>query len=358
MNTLEQIILLLISGQGILLSFALLASFFKKKYGAFFFGIIVFVITLEILTNWAISVQYTNQTTAIPFWTLGSYLLIPPALWFFLQSTSRVTFSLPKYTWWFFLPAITEIMVEFISFYLNRKLEYNYQLINNSVWYFFTEMLPVIGMLIVLFLFSKQLYDLQVKLKTASIKDIPCKIGKLYTFLVVFSTFTILWIAVGIFEFQIFYYVQIFMLFFVFAFGYANYFIPTLFDPPKVLSTRILDASESKFEDRKELDRLTDLFESEKIFLEHKLTLKMVAERLQLPQNYVSGLINSYHQSNFNVYVNQYRVEEVKRRLNDPKEKNKTLLAIALDSGFSSKSSFNKTFKEITGKNPSEYLKK
>lgn len=148
------------------------------------------------------------------------------------------------------------------------------------------------------------------------------------------------------------------MLFFVFIFGYTNYFIPTLFDPPKVLNTRILETSESKFDDRSELNRLTDLFESKKIYLEQKLTLKMVAEKLQLPQNYVSGLINSYHQSNFNVFVNTYRVEEVKRRLNDPNEANKTLLAIALDSGFSSKSSFNKTFKEITGKNPSDYLKK
>ena len=52
----------------------------------------------------------------------------------------------------------------------------------------------------------------------------------------------------------------------------------------------------------------------------------------------------------------RYRVEEVKQRLKDSKYKNFTILAIAYDSGFNSKSAFNTIFKDLTGMTPSQYL--
>jgi len=60
---------------------------------------------------------------------------------------------------------------------------------------------------------------------------------------------------------------------------------------------------------------------------------------------------------NFYTLVNDYRIDEVKRRLVDPQYKNLTILAIAYDSGFNAKSSFNTIFKEKTGVTPSEYLR-
>lgn len=357
MDNLDKIILLLISGQGLLLSIALIASILKKKYGAFFFGWIVFVITLEVLAIWAVAVNYTNRPDAIPFWTLGSYLLAPPALWFFLTSASDTSFQFSRKIWWFFVPAIVEIVVELVSFYAYRITDISFRLMENPVWYHFTETLPIVAMIVVLIVFSRQLTTIHQQLKKMKIENPLQKIGKLYVFLAVFGLFTILWIAVGIFNLQIFNYIQAFLLAFIFIFGYVSYFQPSLFDPPKILTSRLFEASDSKFNDSQELEKLKQLFETDHIYLEQKLTLKMVAEHLQLPQNYVSGLINSYHNTNFSTFVNSYRVEEVKKRMNDPKEQNKTLLGIALESGFSSKSSFNKTFKEITGKNPSEYLK-
>ncbi|HDR67474.1 MAG TPA: helix-turn-helix domain-containing protein, partial [Bacteroidaceae bacterium] len=55
---------------------------------------------------------------------------------------------------------------------------------------------------------------------------------------------------------------------------------------------------------------------------------------------------------------NDYRVEEVKKRLQDPKFKHLTILAIAYESGFNSKSSFNTIFKERTGLTPSDYVQR
>ena len=56
-------------------------------------------------------------------------------------------------------------------------------------------------------------------------------------------------------------------------------------------------------------------------------------------------------------FVNGYRVDEVKSRLKDPKNSQYTILSIAYDSGFNSKSSFNIIFKKFTGLTPSQFVK-
>jgi AraC-like DNA-binding protein len=66
-------------------------------------------------------------------------------------------------------------------------------------------------------------------------------------------------------------------------------------------------------------------------------------------------VINERFQLNFFDFINQYRVSEVKERIADPKNDNFTLLGIALESGFNSKSAFNRIFKKLTGQTPSQF---
>ena len=68
----------------------------------------------------------------------------------------------------------------------------------------------------------------------------------------------------------------------------------------------------------------------------------------------LSRVINSGFGQNFNDYVNEYRVREAERRLRDPRFRHYTLLAVALESGFNSKSTFNRVFKKLRGATPSE----
>jgi AraC-like DNA-binding protein len=92
-----------------------------------------------------------------------------------------------------------------------------------------------------------------------------------------------------------------------------------------------------------------------KPYLNNQLTLYQLAEEVNIPPHYLSRIINAYYQQNFFEFINRYRVDEFKKRLIDPKFKNYTLLAIAFDCGFNSKSSFNRLFKKDTGSTPSEY---
>ncbi|MBX2895763.1 MAG: AraC family transcriptional regulator [Cyclobacteriaceae bacterium] len=102
---------------------------------------------------------------------------------------------------------------------------------------------------------------------------------------------------------------------------------------------------------------LTKLMHKEKLFLTPELTLSMVSAHLNIHPNTLSAVINRVEEKNFFDYINTMRVEEFKERISKAENHSYTLLAIAHDCGFNSKTSFNRNFKNITGQSPSEYLK-
>ena len=95
----------------------------------------------------------------------------------------------------------------------------------------------------------------------------------------------------------------------------------------------------------------------EKPYLDRELTIYDLSEQLKIPRHILSEVINEHMGKNFYHLINDYRVKEVKERMKQEDLKQLTILAIAFDSGFNSKSSFNTIFKEKTGQTPSEYLK-
>lgn len=92
-----------------------------------------------------------------------------------------------------------------------------------------------------------------------------------------------------------------------------------------------------------------------KPYLDNELTIRKLATLLEMQPHHLSQVINSSLNSNFYTFVNKYRIQEVIDLMKDPQRKHHTILAIAYDSGFKSKSSFNTIFKKMTGKTPSEY---
>jgi AraC-like DNA-binding protein len=98
--------------------------------------------------------------------------------------------------------------------------------------------------------------------------------------------------------------------------------------------------------------------EQEKPYLERELSIGDLAKHLRTSRHYITEVINYHMGKNFYYFINEYRVEEVKRRLLDPRYRNLTILAIAYDAGFNSKSAFNTIFKDMTGMTPTEYYKK
>nr|WP_298556261.1 helix-turn-helix domain-containing protein [uncultured Algibacter sp.] len=83
----------------------------------------------------------------------------------------------------------------------------------------------------------------------------------------------------------------------------------------------------------------------------------MLSKELNLSEGYISQLINKNSNLNFNDYINSLRITDAKNMLVDSEYNNYTILAIGLESGFNSKSSFYTAFKKFTGKTPVEYKK-
>ena len=101
--------------------------------------------------------------------------------------------------------------------------------------------------------------------------------------------------------------------------------------------------------------KLKDLMEGEQPYLNNELNLFELATMMDISPHNLTEIINKYADKNFYDFINAYRVEEVKRRIQDPSSGNFTLLAIGLEAGFNSKSSFNSVFKKHTGMTPSEF---
>lgn len=103
------------------------------------------------------------------------------------------------------------------------------------------------------------------------------------------------------------------------------------------------------------MQRLLKYMDEKKPYLEEGLTLTGLAQELNMTRNQLSALINGSTGDNFYRFINKYRIEEVKKLFSDPSKKDYTILAMAYEAGFPSKSSFHNIFKNFTGLTPTEY---
>jgi len=120
---------------------------------------------------------------------------------------------------------------------------------------------------------------------------------------------------------------------------------------PKYAKTRLQDDRADIY-----LQKLLEYLHREKPWNQPNLTLKDLAEKLDIAEYHLSQIINEKLGQNFFNLINGYRVEEVKQEIGDPRYAHLSLLGIAFDSGFNSKSSFNSIFKKHTSMTPTEFL--
>jgi AraC-like DNA-binding protein len=95
-----------------------------------------------------------------------------------------------------------------------------------------------------------------------------------------------------------------------------------------------------------------------KPYLNPDLSINDLAGQTGIPRHYITQILNYNYNRNFFTFINEYRVNEVISRFNDPRFNHYTILAIAFDSGFNSKTTFNSFFKIRTGMTPSEFRNK
>lgn len=156
----------------------------------------------------------------------------------------------------------------------------------------------------------------------------------------------------------------------VFFIGYYGLKQSTIFsnvDLPNVVDTTIapLAKQEEKYASsrigddiaKKHVANLRKTMEETKPYLNSKLSIGMLSTSLNISSHHLSQILNDQLGKNFFDFVNEYRVEEIKIKIGAPEFAHLTILGLAYDCGFNSKSSFNSVFKKVTGVTPSDFKK-
>jgi AraC-like DNA-binding protein len=103
------------------------------------------------------------------------------------------------------------------------------------------------------------------------------------------------------------------------------------------------------------LKDLIKVMKIEKPYINNEINLQNLAQRLSISGHHLSQIINDKLNQNFYDFINEYRIEEAKKRLSQPENNHYTILSIALDVGFNNKASFNNSFKKHAGMTPSQF---
>lgn len=144
---------------------------------------------------------------------------------------------------------------------------------------------------------------------------------------------------------------------FIYSVGYFSLKQPEIFRIPFQPKSKSEKDRLKPEEIQKLQKRLHYFISEEKVFLQPELTLKELAEKLNTSSNNLSWLLNQTYQSSFYDYINKYRIQEFIDKINRNEHHKHTLLALAMDVGFNSKSTFNRVFKIVMGTTPRNYMK-
>jgi AraC-like DNA-binding protein len=166
--------------------------------------------------------------------------------------------------------------------------------------------------------------------------------------------------------------IQIAPILYAFSAFYLTYFIikqEEIFPekPQEILEIQTIIEENEQHSERKQLftnqqfvalkEQLIHIMDNDKPYLQSTLNLPNLATMMQITTNELSYLINAGFEDNFYGFVNSYRVEESKSLLITPKYQHLSMIGIAFEAGFNSKTAFNTAFKKIVGVSPTEFQK-
>jgi AraC-like DNA-binding protein len=130
----------------------------------------------------------------------------------------------------------------------------------------------------------------------------------------------------------------------------------TIFPAAEVQPAAAVVSNQTSAADRRLLDALMRLMADDRIYRHEGITIGNLATRLAVPEYKLRRLINRrLGYRNFNVFLNNHRIEEAKAALADPSQAEVPVITIAMDAGFQSLGPFNRAFKATTGVTPTEY---
>jgi len=351
--------------------FALISTKKSKSLADSILGGIFFLFGLNILLSF---IEFYNRQNGYPFpgfinTTPPFILLHGPMLWFYIKAQTEQGFRFKPLHFLHFLPfLILQISFSLSIYFLPQTVKIQMDATEGF------KQLPGYGLFMMMILISPLLYYFwtlrilhayirRIKNYFSKIENIDLKWLRvlIISSLIMTSIINVSFFIDFFFPIAPFIWMQaasfIFVSLYVLFLGFFGHKQESLF-------TRIpLQQAEAKQEPERTIKKADETFiykllenmKESKPYLSPDLTLSSLSNGLNVPEEYLSGILNNQLNRNFFDFVNQYRVEEFKILCQNPKNDSYTLIGLAYDCGFNSKATFNRVFKKATGLTPGEF---
>jgi len=335
---------------------------------------IFLLVTINSLYVFAFS-NYSSSTATyyVPIFSELNYaipLLYGPLFWFYSKALTTKDYVFKKLDYVHFVPFIVFFIILLIPLVSNLKLpqtsQFGYPLIKLVLTPFY-----LFSVILILNNYKKKLleeYSYEIEVNLMWLNWIT--IGGIILWLIGSISYVYNLFVVDNRILLYDYYTLSFLAFFLFALAFIAFRKTDIFNKevaqqPKlkeeVLESKVVESttteSESSEEANQDLEKLQTLMDTETPYLDPLLTLNKLSSLAQIPAYRLTKVLKQNLDSSFYDYINTYRVNTVKEKMQAGEAKRLSILGIALESGFNSKASFNRVFKKIEGMTPTQYMK-
>ena len=372
--------LLILVVQGLIFVALLFARYFKKKnISDLFLGLILLIICYEQTCYTVGFMGWYNvfRNTKINYFLIPMGVAIAPLIYFYVKTITTSNFKFRKKDWLHFLLAFCLIIFR-LGIYVYDSLQPGFNETQNGVLKLSIEE-PIVSPLWVFVSFAQMLlylaftfqlfYNYRKRIREYFSNIYKLELNWILSFLIAFTLlflYSSLQDIVGSLIIELNYkqrwWLNIFMALVVLFVGIKGYFTDTTklnkltfsFSPnPESIPQQKNNISEFSEED---LEKVSNYMKAEKPYLNPDLNLSDLSSSLNFSRAELSKIINTGFAKNFNDFINEYRVNTFKEKLESGEHKDFSLLGIAYDCGFNSKATFNRVFKKVTQTSPTEFL--
>lgn len=364
-------IIIVASIQGILFGSHLLCSKKYKSKPYVYLALVVLAISLSNLYYWFIDTGISTLWDKYLLVYVPWDLTILPLFYHFVISYLNINASKAKYL---FVPFIIRCFAQ-VMYVLYLFLIKSWFIIPDSIFkisFYIDKYGTISFFFFMIFLVIKTLVDYNKlpKPNHPHIVNVDIRWLKQLLYLAMGICVVFLFILLlddlqpGLYDINKYYLVWISLSLIIYWLGYAGVYHLGVFNHRQSIRsgniTETIDVSSIKKSVPPKADRfefIDNAIKKERLYTDSLISLNTLSEKFGLSEGYISQLINHYAQCNFATYINNLRIEEAKRLLTNTDYKDYTIVSIALESGFNSKSAFYTVFKKNTNLSPTEYKK-